>query len=234
MRNTIFFVTTALIFLVLGGMIWKKEADRKHGRILYLRLAPVDPRSLMQGDYMVIRYHATEKAWAAKCYEKGNAMILSLDQKKRGRFMRCATQGQTTEGSELLLSFQPHPFEVRIGAESFFFQEGRGKTYEKAAYGKLIVNPQGKAMLLDLVDKNLQPFYPDSAQKYQTQKQPNTPQNPPKAPRKELRAPQKRAAIPTSQQSRPSSQQSRPPSQQSIPTSQQATPTTQESIKGQR
>ena len=51
------FKKMALVFLViiLGLVNWSITGKEKHlaeGKIVYLDLAPVDPRSLMQGDYM--------------------------------------------------------------------------------------------------------------------------------------------------------------------------------------
>lgn len=45
--------------LVLGGVdysIYGKERVIRDGETVYLELAPVDPRSLMQGDYMALRF----------------------------------------------------------------------------------------------------------------------------------------------------------------------------------
>lgn len=36
--------------------IWRFENILQHGEKIVLRLAPLDPRSLMQGDYMVLNY----------------------------------------------------------------------------------------------------------------------------------------------------------------------------------
>jgi hypothetical protein len=44
--------TALLVALVANGAIWQKEALIANGRPVFLELAPVDPRSLMQGDYM--------------------------------------------------------------------------------------------------------------------------------------------------------------------------------------
>src|SRR5690554_2396410 len=46
-----------LIFLALfNNSIFKKEALLTKGKLILLELAPVDPRSLMQGDYMTLNY----------------------------------------------------------------------------------------------------------------------------------------------------------------------------------
>ena len=45
--------------LVLGavnGAIVGKERIRRDGELVFLALAPVDPRALMQGDYMALRF----------------------------------------------------------------------------------------------------------------------------------------------------------------------------------
>ena len=45
----------ANLILLLGYFNWsvyKKEQTLKDGQLILLQLAPVDPRSLMQGDYM--------------------------------------------------------------------------------------------------------------------------------------------------------------------------------------
>ena len=45
--------------LVLGSVnysIYAKEYIKSHGEVIYLQLAPVDPRSLMQGDYVALRF----------------------------------------------------------------------------------------------------------------------------------------------------------------------------------
>ena len=49
----------AATLLVLGGVNWSilaKERIKDNGESILLALAPVDPRSLMQGDYMALRF----------------------------------------------------------------------------------------------------------------------------------------------------------------------------------
>ena len=53
-------VLTALgALLVLGALnlaIVAKERIKRSGEVIYLPLAPVDPRSVIQGDYMALRF----------------------------------------------------------------------------------------------------------------------------------------------------------------------------------
>lgn len=44
---------------ILAGInftVWRYEQAMANGEVVLLRLAPVDPRSLMQGDYMRLNY----------------------------------------------------------------------------------------------------------------------------------------------------------------------------------
>lgn len=45
-----------LTLAIAAAVIVGKERVLRHGDVLYLRLAPVDPRSLMQGDYMALNF----------------------------------------------------------------------------------------------------------------------------------------------------------------------------------
>ncbi|NNK63688.1 MAG: GDYXXLXY domain-containing protein, partial [Gemmatimonadetes bacterium] len=67
-------LTRALILagalLVLVGVnysIYEKEQVVRTGQTIYVTLAPVDPRSLMQGDYMALRFRLAEdiESWRA-------------------------------------------------------------------------------------------------------------------------------------------------------------------------
>ena len=49
-----------LALAVANHGIFKRERILSDGRVLLLELAPVDPRSLMQGDYMALRFAAAD------------------------------------------------------------------------------------------------------------------------------------------------------------------------------
>ncbi|WP_319022245.1 GDYXXLXY domain-containing protein, partial [Proteus mirabilis] len=46
----------ALVLAFVNAAIWQKEALIGTGTTVYVELAPVDPRSLMQGDYMRLAF----------------------------------------------------------------------------------------------------------------------------------------------------------------------------------
>ena len=56
LRNTIMLIVALLTIVLVNGLIIQKERLISHGQTIFLELAPVDPRSLIQGDYMRLRY----------------------------------------------------------------------------------------------------------------------------------------------------------------------------------
>ncbi|UUZ46717.1 GDYXXLXY domain-containing protein [Massilia sp. B-10] len=49
-------LTALAVLAVANTGIWQKEKLIAEGLLIFVELAPVDPRSLMQGDYMQLRF----------------------------------------------------------------------------------------------------------------------------------------------------------------------------------
>ena len=75
MITRVLIVLGALIVLAsLNVSILGKERLKRDGQVTYLELAPRDPRSLMQGDYMALRFRLAqdiESTWASGRNEAG-------------------------------------------------------------------------------------------------------------------------------------------------------------------
>ena len=56
LNRWIIVLATVFVLVVVNGSIWQKERHLAEGEIVYLELAPVDPRSLIQGDYMALNF----------------------------------------------------------------------------------------------------------------------------------------------------------------------------------
>ncbi len=147
MKKYILSGVTLLILGIINFQIIMKEENIKSGNTMLLRLAPVDPRSLMQGDYMVLRYAMARDV--GELDDKG-CLVVSLDMNKVASYRRIYKGGKLEPG-EFLLKYRNRN-QLRIGAESFFFQEGHGKTYSNAAYGELKVDASGNSVLIGLRD----------------------------------------------------------------------------------
>ena len=56
MRGALAILCAIVVLVRVNLSIAARERQLASGRLVYLELAPVDPRSLMQGDYMALRY----------------------------------------------------------------------------------------------------------------------------------------------------------------------------------
>lgn len=155
MKNIIFFCASLLALLAVPLLIISKESTLAEGRTMLLRLAPRDPRSLMQGDYMVLRYAMANAVPSAQLESKG-CLVVSLGTNDVATFVR-VHKGEALRDGEHLLSYRKRG-ELRLGAESFMFQEGDAAVYERARYGELKVDKEGASVLVGLRGEDLQPL----------------------------------------------------------------------------
>ncbi|MES9895560.1 MAG: GDYXXLXY domain-containing protein [Candidatus Thiodiazotropha endolucinida] len=154
-RLTIMAVVTLLILLIVNSQIIIKESIVNNGDTLLLRLAQRDPRSLLQGDYMALRYAMTgEVAQAAKSaqIDDGN-IIVNLDPTGEASFVSLY-EGQQLTDTQHLLRFRKRGESVRLASDAYFFQEGKWETYSNARFGELRVNDDGVAVLTGLYDQD--------------------------------------------------------------------------------
>ncbi len=129
--------------------------------MLLLELAPVDPRSLMQGDYMRLRYAIARNAPAKELtpHKKRGYMVIQVDGDNVAQFVRFQREEDLAAG-EKLLHFHKRYNGVLIVPDSFFFQEGHAGYYEDAKYGVFKFDDSGEHLLVGLADENKQLISP--------------------------------------------------------------------------
>ena len=139
------------VVLVLGAVNWSiyaKERIKTQGDRVYLELAPVDPRSLMQGDYMALRFSLANEITAT---ESGTAPLF-VDE--RG----VATVNRSPKAGDLRIRYRLRNGQVWLGTNAYFFEEGNAERYAGARYGEFRVDRgTGEAVLVALADENLKP-----------------------------------------------------------------------------
>ena len=160
-----------VIFIAFGCLglinftIWQHEDTLATGETILLELAPVDPRSLMQGDYMALRFAIAEQIqWRLRQTD---------DQERLTPTTRFATveldaQHIATLVSEHALSplannqrhlqYRERDGYIQFATNAFFFQEGTAEDYEQAVYGLFKVTPKGTLLLAKMLDKDLKPL----------------------------------------------------------------------------
>ena len=164
MRNAIALLAGVAVLGVANWTIHSRERLLSDGRIVLLELAPVDPRSLMQGDYMALRFKAMDEAFGRGRVEgiEDGRIVVRLDERGVGRFARRDTGGPLAAG-ELALRYRVRDGRVKFATNAFFFQEGHAKYYARARYGEARVAPSGELLLTALRDDNLRRMGPPAA-----------------------------------------------------------------------
>jgi uncharacterized membrane-anchored protein len=141
--------------LVLGTVNYAlagKEDVIRNGATVYLELAPVDPRSLMQGDYMALRFRLAEELEAAR---DG----VSVGARERRAPLDLDARGVATlaaGASDAEIAFKIRQGRVWLGTNAYFFAEGSAERYERARFGVFrLRRTDGEAVLVGLADERL-------------------------------------------------------------------------------
>ena len=141
-----------LVLLVVNASIVRREVHRATGAPVWIELAPVDPRSLMQGDYMTLGY-AEARNIPREAGRRGVA-IMRLDDRRIARFERL-DDGTPLQEGQIRLAYHTRAWRRVFAADAFFFQEGERPRYQPARYGDLRVQADGSALLVGLADEKL-------------------------------------------------------------------------------
>jgi uncharacterized membrane-anchored protein len=184
-RNILLWGGLLLALVVANLGIRGHERTLTEGRVVLLELAPVDPRSLMQGDYMVLRFAVDEAIRDAQHPERrssngnGNAaaalrgmddpcgpdgcrdgyVVVAPDRDGVGRFVRVQGAPQPLADGEIAVQFRERRWwQIVIAGNSWFFPEGQAKRYEPARYAELRVAADGTALIAGLRDDKRKPL----------------------------------------------------------------------------
>lgn len=150
-------------FLFFGYAVQQKEALLENGERVILALRPLDPRSLMQGDYMILALEIENAAYRAlqaevtpetnpDAYLKGT-IIAAPDENGVFQFVRL-DNGGPLEPAEVRLVYRGKRHGTQVGSGSFFFQEGNSGLFETARFVELRAGKNGETLITHLLDEN--------------------------------------------------------------------------------
>ncbi len=152
----IFILANLILLLVyMTNSVFQKEELLSDDQLILLELAPVDPRSLIQGDYMRLNY-AISNTTRNDSISKRGFCVVALDSIGVAKKVRIQEHKTPLNEEEFLINYTSKKWRgINIGAESYFFQEGEALKFEKAKYGGLKVDKNGNSLLIGLYDENL-------------------------------------------------------------------------------
>ena len=146
------------IALAMANLAVKRHEDTlARGKRIFLELAPVDPRSIMQGDYMQLRFRVGVDAARGRDTPETGSMVVRLDDRGVGSFVRIH-RGEALAPDEALLEYRVRGRGVRVITDAWFFEEGKGPVYQGARYGEVRARADGVALLVGLRDDALAPL----------------------------------------------------------------------------
>lgn len=156
MRKTVALLAGLLVLVLANITIYNREQLLTEGRVVLLQLAPVDPRSLMQGDYMALRFAVANDAFDssnARENRPDGQIVLKLDERSIGTLARL-DDGSALKDTEIRMRYRIRNGQAKFATNAFFFQEGDAKKYEAARYGEFRVTTDGEAILTNLRDND--------------------------------------------------------------------------------
>jgi uncharacterized membrane-anchored protein len=150
----------AAVLAVANIGIWQKESLIAHGQPVYVELAPADPRSLMQGDFMRLNYRlppAVDSQLDGLLGTHRPRVVARRDGRGVATVLRLHT-GAPLAADELLIELTPKDGRWVLVSDAWFFKEGEAARWEPARYGEFRVGADGKALLVGLKGADLKPL----------------------------------------------------------------------------
>ncbi|MGL6633677.1 GDYXXLXY domain-containing protein [Aeromonas veronii] len=145
----------------INATVWRYEHAMSSGEVVLLRLAPVDPRSLMQGDYMRLNYEIARELTSRDAretqYKGSDTLVIRLDAHQVASLVADGKPDRLASDERLLQVHQSER-QWQIGPDAYFFEEGSGEQYEAARYGEFRLQADGKTLLVGLRDEAYQPI----------------------------------------------------------------------------
>ena len=153
------FVVLAAIVVVVNFSIYHKETLLAHGRTVCLALAPVDPRSLMQGDYMALRFaiaDALRDRFGKTMPRNGEGVVVLRIDENCSTELDAIYRGQPLASDRTIMRYRIRNGRIKLTTDAYYFQEGMRAHFDKAAYGVFKVDEKtGEALLVGLKDAEL-------------------------------------------------------------------------------
>jgi uncharacterized membrane-anchored protein len=148
------------VLAAINAGAWQKEDLIAHGQPVFVEMAPVDPRSLAQGDYMRLNFRvpfdvqvktggvlsAARPRVVGRRDERGVATLLRLD------------DGAPLAPDEFRMELTSRDGRWTLVSDAWYFKEGEAARWAGAKFGEFRVDPDGQALLVGLRGGDLQPL----------------------------------------------------------------------------
>jgi uncharacterized membrane-anchored protein len=138
-----------LVLLTANATLIQREYQIAQGTRIFVELGPRDPRSLMQGDYMVLRTSLDFQLSDAAFATRELRAILKID---ADGIVRSAMpwDNRKLEKDERTIGFEIKNGMPVFATDAWYFTEGDAERWSRARYGEYRVTPGGRVYLVGL------------------------------------------------------------------------------------
>lgn len=166
-------ISANLLVLIIVALIhiFKSEQIISTGQDIYLKLAPKDPRSIMQGDYMTLNMDINNKIrtyiheetnffegdysdWRKEKTKELCLLQYVVISKDSSNVVRLQDNIKPKSENEVIIRLSHEDKYPIVPIKSFFFEEGSGDKYSDAQYAHVKVDLLGYFKVIALADKN--------------------------------------------------------------------------------
>ena len=158
-----FWVIVAAQIVFLVGFIGVREVALRTGTEVVLQTVPVDPRSLLQGDYAILDYEIAQLPDRMDRFSAGRTVYVALQEDGAVWTSSAYTEERSRVAGEVFIKGRIDRIgHADFGIGTYFVPEGTGHIVERAQDVKVVVSvdEDGNAVIKDvLVDG--EPFDPD-------------------------------------------------------------------------
>ncbi|MCQ9283637.1 GDYXXLXY domain-containing protein [Priestia aryabhattai] len=153
-RRTAVWIIILVQLIMLGGIFTKNEVLLQNGKEIKLALQPIDPRSLLQGDYVELNYDIAHVTLPH--VKDGEKVKLVLRPDKQGVYKYAKiyqadddwNKPYTSKEKDVVITGSYHDWGIQYGIEHYFIPEGTGSKVEsEARFATVRVGKNGDAIV---------------------------------------------------------------------------------------
>jgi uncharacterized membrane-anchored protein len=139
-------IAVLAVLIVSCAIIGRNETLIANSETVFVELAPVDPRSLVQGDYMRLAVRLPQKLQSGDA----SSMVIGVRDERNIVQLQRMDNSQPLAANELRIALTRKDGRWILASDAWFFQEGEAKRFAKARYGEYRVGKDGRTLLTGL------------------------------------------------------------------------------------
>jgi uncharacterized membrane-anchored protein len=149
-------LTAVLVLAVANVGIWQKENVIQKGKPVFVELVPVDPRSLMQGDFMALRFALPRAVIDDPVAASSNPMAVARTDARGIATLLRIDDGGSLAADEFRIQLVTKHRGWTIATDAWYFKEGESARWGRAKYGEFRIDGNGTALLVGLRGPDLE------------------------------------------------------------------------------